>query len=119
MHKQILFCFSFFIVLGIIIPFSNYAQNLKIKSDTRLVQNNYKSIQSSEVSKSIFTIKASNGITYNAVQNYSDYNFLTEPSTILGPGTPHDAIFCRFENTLWKKFDIGIRLRVENPPKDY
>jgi len=36
--------------------------------------------------------------------------------SINGPITPKDAIFCQFENRLWKSFDIGIRLRVETPP---
>jgi len=94
MSRKLLFNISFFIILGIILPVMNYAQNLNMKSNTRSVQNYYKSIQSSEVSKSIFTIKAINGMTYNPVENYYSNNYSTEPSIILGPGTPHDAIFC-------------------------
>jgi len=39
-----------------------------------------------------------------------------QPSNINGPLTPKSAVFCQFENRLWKFFDIGIRLRVETPP---
>jgi len=38
---------------------------------------------------------------------------------INGPVTPKDAVFCQFENRLWKSFDIGIRLRVETPPHSH
>ena len=38
---------------------------------------------------------------------------------IPGEGTPKTAVFCRFENTLWRTFGIGVRLRVENAVFDH
>jgi hypothetical protein len=50
---------------------------------------------------------------------FNDHIFLSDSigcaRPINGPITPKSAIFCQFENRLWKSFDIGIRLRVETP----
>jgi len=50
---------------------------------------------------------------------FNDHSFLFDSigyaRPINGPLTPKSAIFCQFENKLWKSFDIGIRLRVETP----
>ncbi len=54
------------------------------------------------------------GIISYDLSNTSD--LANQPTLINGEGTPKGAVFCQFENRLWKSFDIGIRLRVETPP---
>jgi len=106
------------LIIGVTAPIKNYAQAIDIWQvirPTGSIQNYYILKTNSELSKSIFSSYSINELRGFERGYFNTYN----PPAIEGPGTPKSAIFCRFENTLWKTLDIGVRLRVENPPKDY
>ena len=107
--------------LTLIVSLQSKAQQFFNTSLTKQnIQISYLKAVNYEVGTSIFgSYLSSNWVLKPSEIIFNESHFSNSQMPINSPQTPKDAIFCQFENRLWKSFDIGIRLRVETPPPSH
>ena len=122
MNKACRFCIVLFICIDTVLPGIVKAQGISrfYSFDSyHQIQRYYYEKTNQELSTGIFVKKEASGTFLNHDIARYWVPVSSAPNPIDAPGTPKTAIFCRFENTLWRRLGFGVKLRVENPDNGY